>query len=147
MFSPCPLFCQENSHQASVFGRIVWHSSCCVHGIFIVWWCCLATMVPTLTKIIMFVLRTNLKSFNPFIPKISLVILLTVYHTILLMLVWRIWYWMNYNYPNWYFPLVHHLSAWYCIDIVRRNSLLVTHRSERVNHLIGWKLSISVIKN
>ena len=26
----------------------------------------------------------------------------------------------------------HHLSVWYCIDIVRRNSLLVTHGSERV---------------
>ena len=26
----------------------------------------------------------------------------------------------------------HHLSAWYCIDIVRHNSFLVTHGSGRV---------------
>ena len=34
-------------------------------------------------------------SFNSFTPKISSVILLTVCHTILMMLVWRIWYWIN----------------------------------------------------
>ena len=34
-------------------------------------------------------------SFNPLTPKISLVILLTVCHTVLLMLVWIIWYWIN----------------------------------------------------
>ena len=34
-------------------------------------------------------------SFNTFTPKISSVILLTVCHTILMMLVWRIWYWIN----------------------------------------------------
>ena len=28
----------------------------------------------------------------------------------------------------------HHFSAQYCIDIVRRNSVLVTDGSERVNH-------------
>ena len=32
---------------------------------------------------------------NPLTPKISLVILLTVCHTVLVMLVWRIWYWIN----------------------------------------------------
>ena len=31
------------------------------------------------------------------------------------------------------FPYSHHMSAWYCIDIVRRNSILVTHGSQRVN--------------
>ena len=34
-------------------------------------------------------------AFNPLMPKISLVILLTVCHTILMMLVLRIWYWIN----------------------------------------------------
>ena len=34
-------------------------------------------------------------SVNPVTPKISLVILLTVYYTVLVMLVWRIWYWVN----------------------------------------------------
>ena len=49
-----------------------------------------------------------------------------------MMLVQRIWYWINY-------PMVdillysHHLPAWYCINIVRRNSVLVTCGSERVN--------------
>ena len=37
-------------------------------------------------------LRTLCISFNPLTPKISLVILLTVCQTILIMLVWRIWY-------------------------------------------------------
>ena len=32
---------------------------------------------------------------NPFTPKISIVILLTVCYTILVMLVWRIWSWIN----------------------------------------------------
>ena len=32
---------------------------------------------------------------NPSTPKISLVILLTISHTVLVMLVWRIWYWIN----------------------------------------------------
>ena len=32
---------------------------------------------------------------NPVTPKISFVILLTVCHTVLVMLVWRIWYWIN----------------------------------------------------
>ena len=30
----------------------------------------------------------------------------------------------------------HHLPAWYCIDIVRRNSVLVTFGSERVNWVL-----------
>ena len=33
--------------------------------------------------------------FNPLTPKISLETLLTVCHTFLVMLVWRIWYWIN----------------------------------------------------
>ena len=37
---------------------------------------------------------------NPLIPKISLVILLTVCQMILIMLVWRIWYWINYHSHN-----------------------------------------------
>ena len=35
---------------------------------------------------------TSIPCIDPFTPKISLVILLTVYHTILMMLVLRIWY-------------------------------------------------------
>ena len=34
-------------------------------------------------------------SFNPLTPKISLVILFTVCHTVLVMLICRIWYWIN----------------------------------------------------
>ena len=49
---------------------------------------------------------------NPLTPKISLVILLTVCCMVLAMLVSRIWY----------FLFSHHLSASYCIDIVRRIS-------------------------
>ena len=32
---------------------------------------------------------------NPLTPKFSLVILVTVCHTVFVMLVWRIWYWIN----------------------------------------------------
>ena len=35
----------------------------------------------------------------------------------------------TYNPPVDIFLYSHHLSAWYCIDIVRRNSVLVTHGS------------------
>ena len=38
---------------------------------------------------------TSIPCIDPFTPKISLVILLTVYHIILMMLVQRIWYWIN----------------------------------------------------
>ena len=34
-------------------------------------------------------------NINPLTPKILLVILLTVCHTVLVMLVWRIWHWIN----------------------------------------------------
>ena len=37
----------------------------------------------------------RLTRLNPLTPKISLVILLTVFHIVLVMLVWRIWYWIN----------------------------------------------------
>ena len=35
-------------------------------------------------------------TLNPLTPKISLIILLTVCHIVLVMLVSRIWYWINY---------------------------------------------------
>ena len=51
------------------------------------------------------ILRTHLKprlhhwrlyySLYPLTPKISITILLTVCHIVLVMLVWRIWYWIN----------------------------------------------------
>ena len=41
--------------------------------------------------------------FKPLTPKIRLVILLTVCYTVLVMLVWRIWYWINLSSPNLYF--------------------------------------------
>ena len=33
-----------------------------------------------------------------------------------------------------FFLYSHHLSVWYCIDIARRNSVLVTHGSSGVNY-------------
>ena len=50
--------------------------------------------------------------FDPFTPKISLVILLTVYHTVLVMFVWRIWYWINLYSLSFYFSL---LSSLVCL--------------------------------
>ena len=66
---------------------------------------------------------------NTLNPKISLVILLTICQMIFIMLARGIWYLINWLSQNWYFLYSHHLSAWYCIDIVRRNSVLVTHGS------------------
>ena len=61
-------------------------------------------------------LTNKLWSFNPFNPKISLIILLAVCDTILMMLV-----------PLLIFSsILINLSALYCIDIVRRNSILAT---------------------
>ena len=55
---------------------------------------------------------------NPFTPKISLAILLTVCHNILIMLVWRIWYWINQLFLNLHFllfsSLVWLISQYYC---------------------------------
>ena len=39
--------------------------------------------------------HTKSTPFNSSAPMISLVILLAVWHLVLLMLVWRIWYWIN----------------------------------------------------
>ena len=70
---------------------------------------------------------------NPLTPKISLVILLTVCHTVLVMLVWRIWDWINLKSPNWYFSLFSSLVClilhWYC-----REKLCRGHSWE----LKGW---------
>ena len=66
-------------------------------------------------------------------PSISLVILLTVCNSILRVLFGRIWYWDLNNPLIDNFLYSHQLSAWYCIDIVRRNSVLVTHGSEMCN--------------
>ena len=73
---------------------------------------------------------------------ISLVILFTVYHILLTILVWRICIDSNNN------PLIdiflnsHYLFTWDCIDILKRNSVLVITGSERVNHFGEWKGSL-----
>ena len=75
--------------------------------------------------------------FNPLTPKITLLILLTVCHTVLVMLVWRIWVGsINSSLIN-VFLDSHYLPAWYCIDIVRRNSVLVTHGSYMVDEVVS----------
>ena len=60
----------------------------------------------------------SVQSFNPFTSKISLIILLTVCHTVLVMLVWRIWFWINLYSLNFYFSLISSLVClilyWYC---------------------------------
>ena len=69
----------------------------------------------------------------PIPTNIWLVILLTVCYTNLVMLVWRICYWINTNNPFiGVFLFSHYLSAWYCFDIIRRNSVLVSHGSYTV---------------
>ena len=58
---------------------------------------------------------------NPFTPIISLLILLTVCHTLFIILVWRIFIFILFI-----FLYSHLLPSWDCIGIVRRNSFLVT---------------------
>ena len=53
----------------------------------------------------------NYDILKPLTPKISSVILLTVRHIVLVMFVWRIWYWINLYSLNLYFIYSHHLSA------------------------------------
>ena len=48
---------------------------------------------------------TILLVLNSFTPKISSDILLTICHTIIIMLVWRICYWINWKSPNHYSSL------------------------------------------
>ena len=74
-------------------------------------------------------------NFNPLTPKISLVILCIVWHVIFMMLVWRIGVGSTNNPLIYIFLYSHNLLAWYCIDIVRRNSVLVTHG--KWNHFVS----------
>ena len=64
-----------------------------------------------------------------------------------MMFVWRIWYWINFS-LNLYFSLFSSLLwlmlYWYCIDIVRRNSVFVTHESWRVQCLTHSPISNSL---
>ena len=70
--------------------------------------------------------------FNCFTPMLSFVILLTVCQTLPIILVWRVWCGIKWWSTD-IFLYSHHLSIWDCIYIVRRNSVLVTTRSERFN--------------
>ena len=47
-----------------------------------------------------------LNFFNPLTPKISWVILLAVSHAVLVVLVWRIWCWIHFYSPYWYFFVI-----------------------------------------
>ena len=76
---------------------------------------------------------------NHFTPNIWLLILLTVCHTILLVSVLRIWYWMNWSFPKLIFLLilctlykVSTISVWCCTDTVKINYVLVNHGSYRI---------------
>ena len=55
---------------------------------------------------------------NPFTPKISSITFLTICHTILIILVWRIWYWINQKSPNRHSSLLSSLVCfilnWHC---------------------------------
>ena len=79
---------------------------------------------------------------NRLTSKISFVILLTVCHKVLVMLVLRIKGSTN-NPLTDIFLYSHHLSAWYCIDIVRRNSwLLMGVKGLNCNQDSYWERSL-----
>ena len=67
-----------------------------------------------------------------------LVILITICHTILIIWVRRSWYLIHGFSCNWYmFLYSHHLSVWYCVVIIRRNTVLVTLGSLNVKHCVS----------
>ena len=74
----------------------------------------------------------------PFTPKISLAILLTVSIHFLWWKFKKIGIRSTYNPLTDIFLFSHPLSAWYCNDIVRRNSVLVTHGSKGLRYKIWW---------
>ena len=61
---------------------------------------------------------------NPLTPKISLVILLTVCQTVLVMLVGESGIRSTYNPLIDIFIYSHHLSAWYCMDVIKEKFCL-----------------------
>ena len=65
----------------------------------------------------------------PFTPKMFSAILLTVCHTIVMMIVWIILSWINQLSPTYSFLYSHHWFTRHRIDILRRNSVLITHGS------------------
>lgn len=70
---------------------------------------------------------------NPFIPKISF-----SYSSYSLLFLW-FWLWgfgfgSSNNSPIETFLYSHHLRAWYCMNIVRRNSSLVNHANLQPDH-------------
>ena len=77
--------------------------------------------------------RGNDHQLNPLTPKISLEILFTVLIQFLWCCFGEFGNGSAYNSLAYNILYSLHLSAWYCLDIVRRNSLLVTHGSQRVN--------------
>ena len=71
-----------------------------------------------------------MSEINSLTPKISLVIPLTVCHTVRVMLKFgEFGIGSTNNLLTDIFLYSHLLSTWYCSDIVRRNSVLVIHRS------------------
>ena len=46
----------------------------------------------------------------------------------------EIWYWINPQSPDRDFLCTHFFYAWYCIDILKKKSVLVIHGSERLQH-------------
>ena len=85
-----------------------------------------------LVKFYIFFLFFASRSLKLFTPKFSIVILLTVCHTIFMKLVQRIWYWSTNNPLIDIFLYFHHLSAWYNVDIIWKSYVLVTHGTVRV---------------
>ena len=72
------------------------------------------------------IVKNKTKNYINFNPLTQVVILLTVCHTVLVMFVWRICIGSTYIPLIYIFLYSYHLSARYCIDVVRKNSVLVT---------------------
>ena len=79
--------------------------------------------------------QSTLGRIDPLTLKISLVILVTVCLTTVMMLVLRIWYWINWWFPHSYFPLSSSLFClvlyWYCKLQASRRTILRTTQTPR----------------
>ena len=95
------LLCSFNLVKMVVSCYAVWVFSSTTWNLFI--WLALVICMRILACVV-------LNWFNPYTSMISLVILLTVCHTLLIILVWRIWYWVNDNLSTDIFLYSHHLS-------------------------------------
>ena len=119
-------------------GNINFFCNVVLHGIFLNWEPELCHNLQNLLNLQKFPCYTvcAISYFNALTPKILIEILLIVCHTILLILVWRIWYWIKLLSPNWYFSLFLSL-VWLILYQYCKEKFCLGHSWE----LLGYSLT------